>query len=202
MIRRIHIANEASYDPSGQTLSDLSQINFVYGANATGKTTISRVIHDESVFPDCSIDWEGGAALETLVYNRDFVERNFNQPDELKGIFTLGEKDKDTLDKITAAKTQLDDIATSIASLTKTLAGEDGDGGKNAELTELDQEFEEKCWQSLKQKYDDKLQGAFSGVRGKKRESGQSGLAGQVWTLVERVDFVDGDGLVIRAWTN
>lgn len=56
MIRRIHIANEASYDPTGQTLSGLSQINFVYGANATGKTTISRVIHDVTEFPQCSVD--------------------------------------------------------------------------------------------------------------------------------------------------
>ena len=31
-----------------------------------------------------------------------------NQPDELKGIFTLGEKDKETLDKIDAARAELD----------------------------------------------------------------------------------------------
>ncbi|MFP5459817.1 MAG: AAA family ATPase, partial [Bacteriovoracia bacterium] len=105
--------------------------------------------------------------MELLVYNRDFVERNFNQPDELKGIFTLGEKDKDTLDKIDAAKTVLDEIKKKIVQLKGVLNGEDGNGGKRGELASLETAFEEKCW-ALKLKHDDTLQGAFTGVRGKK----------------------------------
>ena len=106
--------------------------------------------------------------MELLVYNRDFVQRNFNQPDELKGIFTLGEKDKSTLDRIEVAKGELDEIKRKIVQLKGVLQGEDGNGGKRAELGILEDAFEGKCW-DLKLKHDDKLQGAFAGVRGKKR---------------------------------
>jgi len=104
MIERIQIRNVATYGPVIEKLTELKEINFVYGSNGTGETTISRVIADCGSHPDCSLGWRGGTSIDLLVCNRDFVERNFNQPDELKGIFTLGEKDKKTLDKIDTAK--------------------------------------------------------------------------------------------------
>lgn len=167
MIERIEICKVATYGAIPEALSDLKEINFVYGSNGTGKTTISRVIADCASHAHCSLVWRGASPMELLVYNRDFVERNFNQPDELKGIFTLGEKDKDTLDKIDAAKTVLDEIKKKIVQLKGVLNGEDGNGGKRVELASLETAFEEKCW-ALKLKHDDTLQGAFTGVRGKK----------------------------------
>ena len=167
MIERIEISNVATYGPTPEALSDLKEINFVYGSNGTGKTTISRVIADCATHAHCKLVWRGGSPMELLIYNRDFVQRNFNQPDELKGIFTLGEKDKATLDKIEAAKGELDEIKKKIFQLKGVLQGEDGNGGKRAELGKLEDAFEGKCW-DLKLKNDDKLQGAFAGVRGKK----------------------------------
>jgi wobble nucleotide-excising tRNase len=167
MIESIRIQDEASYCSIPQDLKNLSHHNFIFGANGTGKTTISKIIADESIFPHCSVNWSGATKLETLVYNRDFVSKNFDPSSELKGIFTLGEEDKNALVKITTAKSELDALLVETKSLTKTLEGEDGSGGKKAELANLETDFEIKCW-SLKQKHDNKLQGAFSGVRGKK----------------------------------
>ena len=97
MIQSIRIQDEASYGEIPQDLEDLSQHNFIFGANGTGKTTISKIIAEESAFPHCAVTWRGATTLETLVYNRDFVNKNFDQPSELKGIFTLGEEDRDAI---------------------------------------------------------------------------------------------------------
>jgi len=167
MIESVSIQNEACYGGTPQVLSHLSRFNFIFGSNATGKTTISRIIADESAFPNCAVVWEGGTKLETLVYNRDFVDKNFDQPSELKGIFTLGEKDKDVLVRIATTKSELDVLVDDIETLTKTLQGEDSMGGKKGELSAIEADFEIKCW-ALKQKYDDKFQSAFTGFRNSK----------------------------------
>lgn len=164
MIESIHIAGIATYSSIPQVLSDLSTFNYIFGSNASGKTTITRVIADEGSFPTCSVNWKGGTKQQAMVYNLDFVDRNFNQSAELKGIFTLGEKNVDTLNTIAAAKTELDALTTKIETLNRGLNGEDGSGGKRDDLAALDAELKDKCW-AQKQKHDAKLRGAFEGFR-------------------------------------
>lgn len=67
-------------------LKDLRRINYIFGANGTGKTTISRVIAKEQGHNHCQLVWQGGSELERMVYNRDFVDRNFNQDGPLQGV--------------------------------------------------------------------------------------------------------------------
>ena len=165
MIESIQIKDVATYGSVSEQLTALSSFNFLYGSNGSGKTTISRVIADESVFPSCAVTWRGGTKLQTMVYNRDFVTANFNQSTELKGIFTLGQQEIDTLKKIAEAKAELDALTSEIKNLRTTLQGEDGTSGKKGELTTLEEEFKNKCW-AQKQKHDEKLQGAFEGYRG------------------------------------
>lgn len=165
MIEEISISNVATFDVQPEKLDALSQFNYLFGSNGTGKTTISRVIADEDIFPTCKVIWKGGTKLQSMVYNRDFVERNFNQSAELKGVFTLGEKQVDALAKIDAAKKELDALTSEIEGLSQTLQGADRAGGKRAELVELESALKEKCW-AQKQKHDEKLQGAFEGYRG------------------------------------
>ena len=98
MIEAIHILNLATFDRSVHSIDNLSKLNFFYGSNGSGKTTISRVIADSDAFPSCRSYWVG-ERLQTLVYNRDFVDRNFSPASDLKGIFTLGEENVNTLEK-------------------------------------------------------------------------------------------------------
>ena len=164
MIESITISRVATYATTPELLDGLSQFNFLFGSNGTGKTTVSRVIADESQFPTCIVTWKAGTKLQPLVYNHDFVERNFNQSSELKGVFTLGEKQVDTLTKIATAKGELDALTTKIETLTQGLQGADGNGGKKGELATLETGLKDKCW-AQKQKHDAKLQGGFEGFR-------------------------------------
>ncbi|MCC6930952.1 MAG: AAA family ATPase [Gemmatimonadaceae bacterium] len=166
MIESIRIAQVATYGDTPVEMAGLSQFNYVYGSNGSGKTTISRIIADETAYPTCQTTWKGGTKLQALVYNSDFVERNFNQSTELKGVFTLGQDQAETLARITAAKTERDQLTATIENLTRTLRGDDGAGGKTGELATLENGFKAKCW-AQKQKHDAKLQGAFEGYRNK-----------------------------------
>ena len=165
MIESMTIASTATFGPVPEVLNGLSQFNYLFGSNGTGKTTVSRVIADENSFPSCKVTWKAGAKLQPMVYNHDFVERNFTQSTELKGVFTLGENQVDTLTKIAASKVELDKLKTRIEGLVEALQGADGTGGKKGELATLEAGLKEKCW-AQKQKHDAKLQGAFEGYRG------------------------------------
>lgn len=165
MIESLTIADIATFGKPPEILDGLSRFNFVFGSNGTGKTTISRVIADEGNFPMCKIMWKGGTKLQPMVYNHDFVEKNLNPSTELKGVFTLGEQQIDTLNKIATAKVDLDALTKKIETLTQGLQGENGAGGKKGELATLEASLKDKCW-AQKQKHDATLQGAFEGCRG------------------------------------
>lgn len=164
MIESLHITNTATYGQAPQALDRLAKFNFIFGTNGAGKTTITRVIAKPEDYPNCTIRWKRGTRLETLVYNRDFVESNFNSVEKLKGIFTLGERDISILDAINLKKGELASIVRSIEQLTNTLQGNDQKSGKQGELLELENYFKDKCWEQ-KQKYDESFKEAFAGVR-------------------------------------
>jgi len=89
VIEDIQIRNEACFDSDGQALEGLKPVNFVYGSNGTGKTTISRVIADCDCYSECTLNWKNQNPLEVYAYNRDFVSKNFNPDSRLKGIFLM-----------------------------------------------------------------------------------------------------------------
>lgn len=164
MIDSIAIAGVASFSSDSQILGGLSQFNYCYGSNGTGKTTVSRVIADEQRFPGCTVVWKRGTKLQAMVYNHDFVAKNFAQSAELKGIFTLGEQGVDALARINTAKGEFDDLTQKMEHLTRTLQGDDGAGGLRSQLAANEADFRATCWKQ-KQKHDPKLRGALEGFR-------------------------------------
>ena len=165
MIEGLKIAGCASYSAEGQNLTKLRKINFIYGANGSGKTSISRVIAAPSDHPACEIRWADQRPLECLVYNADFVERNFRS--SLPGIFTLGERDAAVLDQIEQARKDVSDIERDISARDIVLNGKDDAPGKLGELAALRENIENECWK-LKNRHDADFQSAFAGVRGSK----------------------------------
>lgn len=164
MIESIDISDVATYKTPTH-IAGLTTINFFYGSNGSGKTTIARVIADETTYPTCKVNWKAGNKLEPLVYNKDFVDKNFSAERALKGIFTLGQHDVETLSNIASTKTEIDNLEKETANLKATLQGEDGTGGKLGELNDIENELKEKCWEQ-KTKFDDIFAVAFEGYRG------------------------------------
>lgn len=163
MISEIQIDAVATYH-SLATLNDLRAINFIFGANGTGKTTVSRVIEQADDYAHCSLRWQNGTSLDVIAYNRDFVERNFNQENTVQGVFTLGDNQVEAEREITRLRPEIDKVSGQITNLNNQLDGENGQSGKRKDIADLEPELRNKCWKQ-KQLHDDYFQVAFSGVR-------------------------------------
>ncbi len=162
MITALSIAKVASFPDDPVRLDDLRPINFIYGANGTGKTTISRVLAKSSSYLHCAVTWRNNARLQTLVYNRDFVADNFSPSQSLRGVFTLGKETIEDREKIEELKQSIQKIENAIVGLNVNLKGNDGQSGKIGELREIEDRFRDICWDQ-KVKLEDKFKQAFTG---------------------------------------
>lgn len=138
MINKIHIEKVATY------VSDVEfnprKISFIYGANGTGKSTLSKVLNDEISYPMCSIKWDTGTKEEVVVYNRDFVEKNFQTDTKLKGIFSLGEESIEIQKEIEKKRGKIDEIED------KRIKAQNSIDRINGEQDGLRHTIEQQCW--------------------------------------------------------
>lgn len=114
-----------SVEPFQSTLIEPTAINFFYGKNGSGKTSISRAIKDGS-----TLAWkatEPETEYERLVFNRDFIQQNLMLHDRLPGVFTISEADiavQNEIKKKSEEKKQLDSKATSLGEQLTVKKGE------------------------------------------------------------------------------
>ncbi len=167
MIESIFLANEGAYDATGTKLEELKKLNYIFGSNGSGKTTISRVVEGSGSFPDCKISWTGEAALETRVYNKDFVEKHFDAESSIKGIYTFGEN-IEVATRIKMLKGEADKIDAKLKNLRKVLIGEDGESGKKKERETLETLLLQNVWDA-KGKFSE-LKDAFTGLNSDKKK--------------------------------
>lgn len=159
MIREIILSDTASY--AGRTEIPLKKLNFIYGSNGSGKTTISKVLKNPDDYPKCSLTWDGEEHEEVLVYNRPFVAKNFENTDSLLGIFTLGEESISVQHEIEELRKQISQIQIGMEGHKKTK--------KQLEetLNEERQKAVDACW-SIQVKYGSQFPEAMSGGRNSK----------------------------------
>lgn len=147
MIKKITIRDVASYDSEGVVLDDLQKVNFVFGGNGTGKTTLSRVLGSENIdveYPGCHVEWEG-SPKKVLVYNKDFKERNIKE--SMPGVFMLGEE-------WIAAEGELKDIHSQIKHAADIVKKANNDAVKaDKALEEEKAAVEERLWNEVHEKY-------------------------------------------------
>jgi len=81
--------NRATF--SDAQIPELTFINFFYGNNGAGKSSIAHAIEEGD-----GITWADGKSAsdyDVLVYNQDYINRNFLTYGDLKGVFIFGEED-------------------------------------------------------------------------------------------------------------
>lgn len=137
-------------------------LNFIYGGNGTGKTTISKLISGELQHSSCAVDFDDQESDKVLVYNKTFVERNFRQVGEIAGIFTLGRESGEILDFIKEKEDELERVNFEINARNTSIAK------LKSEIKEQDSIFDDACW-AIKLKYDKVFPAAMSGTRGSKK---------------------------------
>lgn len=79
-------------------IDGLTFVNFFYGNNGAGKSSIGHAIEEND-----GIVWEDGkteADYDVLVYNQDYINSNFKNYGDLKGVFIFGEEDIEAKNKI------------------------------------------------------------------------------------------------------
>ena len=155
--------NCASYDANGVKLENCNKINFIYGHNGSGKSTISNYLSNRAVvkYNDCCVEFENGIETGVLVYNKAFREKNLRSTD-MPGVFTLGEASADQLDKLEELKKDLKDREKEYQESLTMLQT------KENEWKSLSAEYENNVWEQIFQKNDSKFKEAFTGYRSKK----------------------------------
>ncbi len=167
-ISQISLKKVATFDENGASFKDLNSINFIYGANGSGKTTTSSFLKNlaengiEDKFANSKIAWYNNESLKIEVYNKQFKEEQFRNS-QVKGIFTLGKKTNENLEKI--------------ESKTKSINEEKEKKKKNKKsLQKLEQERKEKekdftdsCWEKLYKKNEEDFKEILEGFKRKEK---------------------------------
>ena len=97
--------NRATF--SNVPINELTFVNFFYGNNGAGKSSIAYAIEE-----DDGVVWGDGksaADFDVLAYNQNFINNNFANYGDLKGVFIFGEEDieaKEKVDKLSDEKRQ------------------------------------------------------------------------------------------------
>ncbi|MCU0470162.1 MAG: AAA family ATPase [Arcicella sp.] len=159
MIKNISIINVATYDDNGVEINGLKKVNFIYGANGCGKTTISNYLYNpnDSRFSKSSLTWQNGIPISTLVYNKEFRERNFGKG-KLGGVFTLGQATAEQIKEIDNKTEELNEIKKD------GLKKKETQKALNDKKIELENEFRETTWVKTYKKYEASFKEAFTGT--------------------------------------
>ncbi len=167
-ISQISLKKVATFDENGASFKDLNSINFIYGANGSGKTTTSSFLKNlaengiEDKFANSKIAWYNNESLKIEVYNKQFKEEQFRNS-QVKGIFTLGKKTNENLEKI--------------ESKTKSINEEKEKKKKNKEsfqkLTlekkKKEDDFTDSCWEKLYKKNEENFKETLEGFKRKEK---------------------------------
>lgn len=156
MISHIKLHGIATYIESVDI--NLKDINFFYGGNGTGKTTISKLISGDLISATSAVDRDNFENETILVYNKPFVDKNFQEVGDIAGIFTLGSDAGEAQKFIKEKEIEYNKAIGQIIDKNITLDKFKG------EIEAFETKFQDDCWQ-IQIKYGATFPQAMTGTR-------------------------------------
>ncbi|MFP6188799.1 ATP-binding protein [Helicobacter pylori] len=167
-ISQISLKKVATFDENGASFKDLNSINFIYGANGSGKTTTSSFLKNlaengiEDKFANSKIAWYNNESLKIEVYNKQFKEEQFRNS-QVKGIFTLGKKTNENLEKIEIKKESIN------KENEKKIKNEASLQVLTQKKEKEEKDFADRCWEKLYKKNEEDFKETLEGFKRKER---------------------------------
>lgn len=129
MITKVDLSGTPCFAP-GAVLKDLKKVNFIFGPNGTGKTSITRIL---SQGPDDSriTRTNESSNREILILNSTYIEETFQDAED--GIFFLGTKSIANENDIENNKKERDQLREEIESLKSDKGSAEGEQSKAEE---------------------------------------------------------------------
>ena len=133
--------DDATFEGTGATFTP-TYINFFFGNNGTGKSTIAKAIKTGK-----GVTYADGKRHEdyiSLVYNQEFINDNMRSYHNLRGIFTFDEVNSDIQKEVDGLNEQL------AKAREKKTAAETAKGEAEKQLAELDEKSMRSQYSALK----------------------------------------------------
>jgi len=156
MITKLKIHKTACYNETVELKP--KEINYLFGGNGVGKSSMGNVISDISAYPDCELSWET-SPIEVSIYNKQFVKSSFSQSNQIKGIFTLGKDSTEAQTFIEETNKKIGELKTKIEGLEKSKTQQ------SDKLSDKVTEMQQKAWVQ-KRKFESIFRPAFIGHMG------------------------------------
>ena len=138
MISRINVSGLGPYGSDNASLDNLQLVNYIFGSNGSGKTTISEYFRTEMTDDGSRVEWEG-PSRPVLVYNQHYINGIFRNS-SVPGVFTLGEDNIEIKQSVSALGEEITKLEKRIEDYEEVLKGEES---KYSDANEL---FKQKCW--------------------------------------------------------
>ncbi|RVZ00269.1 AAA family ATPase [Helicobacter pylori] len=167
-ISQILLKKVATFDENGASFKDLNSINFIYGANGSGKTTTSSFLKNlaengiEDKFANSKIAWYNNESLKIEVYNKQFKEEQLRNS-QVKSIFTLGKKTNENLEKIEIKKESIN------KENEKKIKNEASLQVLTQKKEKEEKDFADRCWEKLYKKNEEDFKETLEGFKRKEK---------------------------------
>lgn len=155
------VLNDATFKGTGAHFEP-TYINFFFGNNGTGKSTIAKALLSGK-----GVTYASGKTTsdyQTLVFNQDYIDKNMRSYHNLPGVFTVNEANADIQDQIDRKTEEKKNAEAAKASALEEAAKQKG------LLENLQKEFCNDCWAKTKESRTKTFPLTQNGLKGDKKK--------------------------------